>query len=67
MTDNIIPMLVNGQSLPIWTSDTNNWNFRTNTLNISFDRNFPYIHDIVMGIHSVSPTTLIQLYPVCKN
>ena len=37
---------------------TNNWGFRTNILNISLDRNFPYIHDIVMGIRSVSPTTL---------
>ena len=38
---------------------TNNWSFRTNIPNISLDRNFPYIHDIVMGIRSVSPTTLI--------
>ena len=37
---------------------TNNWDFRTNILNISLDRDFPYIHDIVMGIPSVSPTTL---------
>ena len=27
-------------------------------INISLDRNFPYIHDIVMGIPSVSPGTL---------
>ena len=39
---------------------TNNWGFRTNILNISLDRKFPYIHDIVMGIHSVSPGTLID-------
>ena len=32
---------------------TNNWGFRTNILNISLDRNFPYIHDIVMGMRSV--------------
>ena len=39
----------------------NNRSFRTNILNISLDRNFPYIHDIVMGIRSVSPTTLIGI------
>ena len=37
---------------------TNYWGFRTNILNISLDRNFPYIHDIVMEIRSVSPCTL---------
>ena len=42
---------------------TNNWGFRTNTRYISLDKNFPYIHDIVMGIHSVSPSTLkIRVY-----
>ena len=30
-------------------------------LNISLDRKFPYIHDIVMGIRSVSPGTLIEM------
>ena len=40
---------------------TNNWRFWTNILNISLDRNFPCIHDIVMGIRSVSPTTLIMI------
>ena len=34
---------------------------RTNILNISLDRNFPYIHDIVIGIRSVSPGTLRKL------
>ena len=38
---------------------TNNWGFRTNILNISSDRNFPYIHNIVMEIRSVSLSTLI--------
>ena len=38
---------------------TNNWGFRTNILNISLDGNFPYIHDILMGIRSVSPISLI--------
>ena len=33
---------------------TNNWSFRTNILNISLDRNFPHVYDIVMGICSVS-------------
>ena len=37
---------------------TNNWDFRTNILNISLDKEFPYIHDIVMGIRSVSLGTL---------
>ena len=52
MTNYIILMLVNGQSLPLIL--TNNWGFRTNILNISLDRNFPYIYDIVMGICPVS-------------
>ena len=39
---------------------TNNWGFRTNILDISLDRNFHYIHDIGMGIRSVSPGTLKQ-------
>ena len=59
MTKNTIPMLVNGQSSYLdLLILTNNWIFRTNILNISLDRNSPYIHDIVMGICSVSPTTL---------
>ena len=41
---------------------TNNWSFRTNILNISLDRHFPYSHDIVMGIRSVSHTTLMCIY-----
>ena len=61
MTNNIIPMLVNGKSLgPLIL--TNNWSFRTNILNISLDRNFAYVRDIVMGIRSVSPTTLNAIY-----
>ena len=60
MTNNTIPMLVNGKSLePLIL--TNNWSFRTNILNITLDRNLPYIYDIVMGTRSVSPTTLIHV------
>ena len=49
---------------------TNKWDYRTNILNISLDRNFPYIHDIVMVIRSVTPITLnlsacIQQYALC--
>ena len=46
---------------------TNNWGFRTNILDISLDRNFLYIHGIVMGIRSVSRGTLIRIVGLCMH
>ena len=64
MTNYTISILVNEQSLLFGHLIlTNNWGFSTNVLNISLDRIFPCIHDIVMGIRSVSPSTLTPRHP----
>ena len=42
---------------------TNNWGLRNNILNISLDRNFLYIHDIIIRIRTVPPSTLSSVMP----